>query len=137
MKKSARGTLREELESGAETDCNNETRPRICIVRAAWSSKDNVGTTELALLDAGGAVLGRECDPIVETTSSIELICAAVRAQATIPTDTEVSRFVCRASGSDVSDSESWGPDWVWTDGIADVVMRITMGSVAREKRTW
>jgi hypothetical protein len=60
-----------------------------------------------ALLDAGGAVLGRECDPIVETTSSIELICAAVKAQATIPTDTDISSFGCRESGSDVSDSEA------------------------------
>lgn len=89
-----------------------------------------------ALLDSGGVVLGRECDPIVETTSNMELICAAVRAHATIPTETEISRFGCRESGPDVPGSEGSG-DWVRTAGSADVVMWITMGSIAREKKTW
>jgi hypothetical protein len=106
VKKLARGTSCEELVGGAGADCNNKTNPRIWIVRFAWSSKDNEGTAKPGSLDTGGGALGLEYDPITETTSSMALICVAARAQAMIPTDTEISRFGCRESGPDVSDPE-------------------------------
>jgi hypothetical protein len=80
------------------------------------------------LFDTGGWILGLEYESVTEMTSRIALICGAARAQATIPTETEISRFGCRESGPDGSDPEVWVSDWVWTDGLdetggADVVM--------------